>query len=306
VRNLELLKLRFGESSLHNCEIMLKDMADSKRTNGLVNTNLQKAEPTNIANDFKLDMIIVSHLFWPTFRDENVILPDQVKSQFDKYCKQYEHLKRPRQLTRKPHLGTVQLDLEFDDKVLSFTVSPAHAAIICLFQDDNEPVSLETIAAKVGMTREGARKKLAFWVNHQILAKVQKDHYQLVSSPLLPPPTTPALSDDHTVRKDKTANQPHQAPTGVGMMMEEEEEAGGGGQLASAADLQEEKMRVCEQFILGMLTNLDRLPLDRIHMMLSNFVENYQGDLHLLRAFMLKLIKEDKVELVGNEYTKKQ
>lgn len=33
VRNLELLKLRFGESQLHHCEVMLKDVADSRRCN---------------------------------------------------------------------------------------------------------------------------------------------------------------------------------------------------------------------------------------------------------------------------------
>lgn len=31
IRNLELLKLRFGDSVLHNCEVMLKDISDSKR-----------------------------------------------------------------------------------------------------------------------------------------------------------------------------------------------------------------------------------------------------------------------------------
>lgn len=33
IRNLELLKLRFGESLLHGCEVMLKDISDSKRIN---------------------------------------------------------------------------------------------------------------------------------------------------------------------------------------------------------------------------------------------------------------------------------
>ena len=33
LRYLELLKLRFGESHLHFCEIMLKDVADSRRIN---------------------------------------------------------------------------------------------------------------------------------------------------------------------------------------------------------------------------------------------------------------------------------
>lgn len=33
LRNLELLKLRFGDSLLHSCEVMLKDISDSKRIN---------------------------------------------------------------------------------------------------------------------------------------------------------------------------------------------------------------------------------------------------------------------------------
>lgn len=33
IRNLELLKLRFDETLLHTCEVMLKDISDSKRIN---------------------------------------------------------------------------------------------------------------------------------------------------------------------------------------------------------------------------------------------------------------------------------
>lgn len=40
IRNLEFLKIRFGENELHNCEVMLKDVADSKR----INSHLQSIE----------------------------------------------------------------------------------------------------------------------------------------------------------------------------------------------------------------------------------------------------------------------
>ena len=33
VKNLELLKLRFGDALLHHCEIMLRDVEDSTRLN---------------------------------------------------------------------------------------------------------------------------------------------------------------------------------------------------------------------------------------------------------------------------------
>lgn len=43
-----------------------------------------------------------------------------------------------RTLSWKPHLGSVTLDVELEDRVLtSFTVSPIHAAIILHFQDQS-------------------------------------------------------------------------------------------------------------------------------------------------------------------------
>ena len=42
VRTLELLKLRFGESSMHACEVMVKDIADSKRVNTTIRDMKQK------------------------------------------------------------------------------------------------------------------------------------------------------------------------------------------------------------------------------------------------------------------------
>lgn len=39
LRNLELLKLRFGEPLLHNCEVMLKDITDSKRINSHIQSD---------------------------------------------------------------------------------------------------------------------------------------------------------------------------------------------------------------------------------------------------------------------------
>lgn len=35
-RNIEILKIRFGEAALQVCEVMLRDMTDSKRIDGHV------------------------------------------------------------------------------------------------------------------------------------------------------------------------------------------------------------------------------------------------------------------------------
>lgn len=46
LRYLELLKLRFGESHLHFCEIMLKDVADSRRINSHIQASAAKSDIT--------------------------------------------------------------------------------------------------------------------------------------------------------------------------------------------------------------------------------------------------------------------
>jgi hypothetical protein len=49
-------------------------MADSKRTNALI----KKACGDN-GDEFSLDVIIVSHLFWPTFKEESLTLPEPIQ-----------------------------------------------------------------------------------------------------------------------------------------------------------------------------------------------------------------------------------
>lgn len=57
LKNLELLKFRFGDSSLHHCEIMLRDVEESKRLN------------KQVSDDF-LQITVVSQVFWPPLSDD--------------------------------------------------------------------------------------------------------------------------------------------------------------------------------------------------------------------------------------------
>mmetsp|Transcript_48544 Transcript_48544/g.92867 ORF Transcript_48544/g.92867 Transcript_48544/m.92867 type:complete len:570 (+) Transcript_48544:271-1980(+) len=52
-RTLELLKLRFGETNMHDCEVMLKDMGDSKRTNSNIKTPALHAETPATQQDIE-------------------------------------------------------------------------------------------------------------------------------------------------------------------------------------------------------------------------------------------------------------
>jgi len=39
LRNLELMKVRFGEANLHKCDVMLRDIKESDRLNKLFKTS---------------------------------------------------------------------------------------------------------------------------------------------------------------------------------------------------------------------------------------------------------------------------
>ncbi len=50
IRHLELLKLRFGEAPLHQCEVMLKDIGDSKRINALLHASPESSPAGDMEN----------------------------------------------------------------------------------------------------------------------------------------------------------------------------------------------------------------------------------------------------------------
>lgn len=133
IRYLELLKLRFGDSQLHYCEVMLKDIGDSKRIAQHI-----KQDPEYTETDVPTSAMVVSAQFWPAFKDEKLELHPKIDAQLEKYTGAFEMLKGNRTLSWKKHLGIVDLEIELPDRVLSLSVTPVHATIIMHFQDQRE------------------------------------------------------------------------------------------------------------------------------------------------------------------------
>lgn len=61
-----------------------------------------------------------------------------VLRKLEQYTKAYGKLKASRQLVWKNHLGNVDIELEFSEKTLSFSVSPVLATIIMYFQEQGK------------------------------------------------------------------------------------------------------------------------------------------------------------------------
>lgn len=132
IRNLELLKLRFGDSVLHNCEVMLKDISDSKRIDAHIHGDATYAAAEK---PFEISSLILSNQFWPTFKNDTIELPAGLQAEFDRYTKSYESYKGNRTLVWRPAIGRVTVEIQLANRTLDLTVSPSQAAIIYLFQD---------------------------------------------------------------------------------------------------------------------------------------------------------------------------
>ncbi|KAG7267938.1 hypothetical protein CRUP_017004 [Coryphaenoides rupestris] len=291
IRNVELLKLRFGESHMHYCEVMLKDVADSRR----INTNIREeesrvagagpvvqegAEPTTPPPPLPpppplaLSAMIFSSEFWPQLKEEKLELPPLVSQAMEAYTHRYEKLKAMRTLSWKPHLGSVTLDVELEDRVLTnLTVSPIHAAIILHFQDKST-WSLEELSAKLGVSKETVHRKLALWQQHGVLREAAGGQYSVLET---------GSSRERLERS--------------GLLLDSDEE--GDSNTTTQSEQREEKLQLFWAYIQAMLTNLESMTLERIHTMLRMFVATgpvvTEMDVNELEAFLQRKVREQQL-----------
>lgn len=273
IRNLELLKLRLGETELRNCEVMLKDVSDSKRINSHIYCDQNYLD----SKAFEMSALIVSSKFWPSFKNETMEVPGKIQEQLDIYRKSYESYKGNRTLNWCAMSGKVTLDIELGAKTLNFTVTPIQATIISHFAEKNE-WDVTELASVMKITPALLKQKISFWRSQGMVKETSPDHYALIEE-----------------AKDLKAEEEHHG----------EDEDDGDNAMTSASDQREEALQVFWSYIVGMLTNLDSLPLARIHQMLKMFASHGPGvefSQLELKNFLQKKVQEQKLVLVAGVY----
>ncbi|KAJ3771281.1 hypothetical protein FB446DRAFT_741057 [Lentinula raphanica] len=250
-RSIEILKIRFGEAALQVCEVMLKDMTDSKRIDGHVQS--QKASiihPT-----------ILSKHFWPMLEATDIGMPGQFRMFQEEYAKEFSAFKPDKKLRWLPHLGTVQLVLHLRDRTVEANVPPLEAAFIELFSQQ-DVWTLDELIANVGSSvdRTAALNALLTWVDLGVLKEQTENSFKLLEEAETAPE---GARESRTVTRSVVELPP--AP--------------------SVQQQQAEQMRVYWKFIEGMLTNLGSLSLDRIQSMLK-LAPGYDQSIDQLSMFM--------------------
>ena len=292
VHTLELLKLRFSELSMRNCEIMIKDTDDSKRVVTNIHTTLQARErrrqqlhpdDTQFQNPTVVDAAIISHIFWPALQTEQFKHHPRLQAGLDQFGAEYARLKNPRRLVWLNQLGTVQLELDvLEDQedgtaaveTREFSVSPLLATLISHFEDKDEWTA-EELSNETGIPEHTIQKRMGYWIGHRVLQ-------------LHPPSTYIVATREYLMAEDDGGNS---------VPMDED---GHHSQAVSFVAQEEEDLVVYESYICGMLNTHGQLPLERIHNTLKMFVTGsdtkYNKTPQQLSRLLQHLCKQDKLE----------
>ncbi|KAH9818926.1 hypothetical protein DFH28DRAFT_887898 [Melampsora americana] len=221
----EILKTKFGEVSLQPCDIMLKDLADSKR----VDTSVH-------------DLIAEVELRWI------------------------------------PQLGTVELEIELEDRVLCVEVTTLQASVIELFEE-KETWTIGGLAERLNLINDLSlvRNGLYFWSNHEVLKEIESGIWRVFEN-----------VENFNASAAGTSRHVIEEPS----------------KPAESSQGKVEKMRVFSAFIVGMLTNLGGLPLERIFVTLNTVMPAFKGTTRDELSSLLEMMQREGTVIPMNDLWK--
>lgn len=294
-RNLELLTLRFGESDLHSCEVMIQDISVSKRIDNRINAGEIEAFHWT---KFPIKCLILSAQFWPeklglsaTEESHNLLLPPSAKEAITTYTQAFETIKGSRTLNWLPHIGLVDIELEFGspEHTQSFSVSPIHASIIWQFQSKST-WTLTDLHQTLCISSQLLKRKISFWLNKGIIKE----------------------SGDKFILNDPTENQRSSAQFDSFMNASEDESDydedlnESAGTPSQSQDPRERRMQMYWSIIENILRNLHPLSLERIRSMLNMIALQAPNEppltIQQLRNFLDSQIMEGKLVVNNGLY----
>lgn len=287
IKNLELLKLRFGEEDMGKCAVMLKDVADSRRINTYVRDEYAKQNDTPSENKLDVSTLIVSSEYWPApaFQSNDINLPPTIQEALDDFNKGYESHKASRSLKWLHSAGRVDIELELKDRTLQFQVTVLLASVISLFHD-KETWTLEEISNEVKVPATTLRRKIVYWLQQGVLKETPADTYTIIEEQV-----GGSSPQDSAATKNDLKN----------LLEEEEAEEDS----KAENDKQKQQEQVLWNYVQGMLMNFESLPLDRIHKMLKMFAmqdSSMQMDQPKLRTFLNSRVQSGLLCIEGGKY----
>ena len=181
IKNLELLKIKFGENLLNSCDVNIKDIKESKKLN------------SNELKNNLIDCLIINKNYWPFLSNNkfeiNNINPDldinntkfknflnEFKNSIVSFKQKFTQKNFSRNLNFYSNVGYVNLTLSFKNGEFNFIVTPLSAMIIKMFDEENKKFfklfNTDYIASVLQADIEDVKKSINFWVIKGVLNEV--------------------------------------------------------------------------------------------------------------------------------------
>ncbi|EYB86756.1 hypothetical protein Y032_0273g971 [Ancylostoma ceylanicum] len=190
-RYLDLLKLRFNEGELQQCEVMLKDIRDS-----------QKIDRTALGRKcIPVSACVISSHFWPKIVSETVSeFPPALEEALTEYEKSFMDHKESRKLQWMRAVGCVEVTLKLGDVEVDKVVPNPIAAVLYLYLE-KESWTIAEVAERLSISKGVARRRLEWWRTQGLLtqnlpAGATAEEWALVTNPSLLATSRGAADDE--------------------------------------------------------------------------------------------------------------
>ena len=304
LRHLELLSYKFGHDEINKCNVMLRDVAESKKTSEQLLQRWKQAETqesfddvpmddeeANLENeklhqpDFPITATIISAQFWPTLKEEKFELPQQLKAAFMKYKSSYEAVKLTRTVEWIHHFGKVDIEIETKDgNVRQFKVTPTQAAVLHILENETK-VNIDDLSSTLGISVSVLRRKLGSLFSLGVLSE-KKGILEVIEESL--------VSQGGGAEGKATSAGGLGASGGLTLFGSDDDESDSA--MANEKELKEEQMKCYWMYTMSMLRNLKSMSAETIHSMIKMFSKagnSTELTQEELTTFLNKKVKED-------------
>ncbi|KAJ2131628.1 Anaphase-promoting complex subunit 2 [Coemansia sp. RSA 1807] len=163
IRQVEMMKLRFGSTALERCEVMLKDVADSKRVCQGVRDPIYSA-------------LVVSRQFWEPSPADTFTVPPRMHVMRDQFTQVFEALRPARSLEWRDAQSRIELQVEIDGRTLDVSARPSQAAALFAFQNTPQ-LSVCELAQNMECSEDLALSCIKFWQSHGVVRETSPRVY---------------------------------------------------------------------------------------------------------------------------------
>jgi len=293
-RLVTMFQLRFTDLKIPECEIMLKDMQDSRTTHTAL----------RIPPDFQAK--ILSRVYWPEPDAATFSIPYRLDFTTKLFDTAYALLCPARTLQWHHSWARVTVELELEDRVSTEEVTSAQAAVIYQFRDNTDdnamqedtPITrtIDQLAISLNMDKDLVHRTLHFWTQKIILQAHPPNSttYRVIESLSSLATTAPTSSTSHSQSQSQAqaiAIAAAAAPSPPAQPLPE---------LKTGLDEILEQKDLYTNFIKSMLTNQGDMPAARMHMMLRMIMPNgFPYEEAEFVEFLEELGREGVVEKAG-------